>query len=133
MKKLFAVALALVLSVGIFAGCNASGTSSSAPVSTSAPAASSSASPSDDPTQMTAEITWWAFPTFGQENADDPAGTYEQKIIEAFNEKYPDKGYLIVVDEFLSYLTSRSNREIVLDLDKNTEVASLTAKADVAR
>ena len=31
MKKLFAVALALVLSVGIFAGCNASGTSSSAP------------------------------------------------------------------------------------------------------
>ena len=51
----------------------------------------------------------------------------------AFNEKYPDKGYLIVVDEFLSYLTSRSNREIVLDLDKNTEVASLTAKADVAR
>ena len=28
MKKLFAVALALVLSVGIFAGCNASGTSS---------------------------------------------------------------------------------------------------------
>ena len=90
MKKLFAVALALVLSVGIFAGCNASGTSSSAPVSTSAPAASSSASPSDDPTQMTAEITWWAFPTFGQENADDPAGTYEQKIIEAFNEKYPN-------------------------------------------
>ena len=90
MKKLFAVALALVLSVGIFAGCNASGTSSSASVSTSAPAASSSASPSDDPTQMTAEITWWAFPTFGQENADDPAGTYEQKIIEAFNEKYPN-------------------------------------------
>ena len=90
MKKLFAVALALVLSVGIFAGCNASGTSSSAPVSTSAPVASSSASPSDDPTQMTAEITWWAFPTFGQENADDPAGTYEQKIIEAFNEKYPN-------------------------------------------
>ena len=74
MKKLFAVALALVLSVGIFAGCNASGTSSSAPVSTSAPVASSSASPSDDPTQMTAEITRWAVPTFGQENSDDPAG-----------------------------------------------------------
>ena len=51
----------------------------------------------------------------------------------AFNEKYPDKGYLIVVDEFLSYLTSRSNREIVLDLDKNTEVASLTAKAELWR
>ena len=28
----------------------------------------------------------------------------------AFNDKYPDKGYLIVVDEFLSYLTSRDER-----------------------
>ena len=89
MKKLFAVALALVLSVGIFAGCNASGTSSSAPVSTSAPAASSSASPSDDPTQMTAEITWWAFPTFAQDG-NNPAGTYEQEIIDAFEAKNPD-------------------------------------------
>ena len=84
MKKLFAVALALVLSVGIFAGCNASGTSSSAPVSTSAPAASSSASPSDDPTQMTAEITWWAFPTFGVDTG------YEQEVVDAFNAAHPD-------------------------------------------
>ena len=35
----------------------------------------------------------------------------------AFSEKYPDKGYLIVVDEFLSYLTSRDERQIVLDLE----------------
>lgn len=34
-----------------------------------------------------------------------------------FSGKYPDKGYLIVVDEFLSYLSSRDEREIVLDLD----------------
>ena len=80
MKKLFAVALALVLSVGIFAGCNASGTSSSAPVSTSAPAASYSAYPADDPPQMTPEITWWAFPNIWQENADDTPRPYEQKI-----------------------------------------------------
>ena len=34
-----------------------------------------------------------------------------------FEEKYPDKGYMIVVDEFLSYLTSRDERQIVLDLE----------------
>lgn len=36
------------------------------------------------------EITWWAFPTFTQENANDGVGTYEKKIIEAFEEKNPD-------------------------------------------
>lgn len=36
------------------------------------------------------EITWWAFPTFSQESVDDPAGTYEQKIIEAFQAANPD-------------------------------------------
>lgn len=36
------------------------------------------------------EITWWAFPTFTQENADDGFGTYEQKVIDAFQEANPD-------------------------------------------
>lgn len=36
------------------------------------------------------EITWWAFPTFTQENADDGFGTYEQKIIDAFQTANPD-------------------------------------------
>lgn len=35
------------------------------------------------------EITWWAFPTFTQENADDGFGTYEQKIIDAFEAANP--------------------------------------------
>ena len=35
----------------------------------------------------------------------------------AFSAMYPDKGYLMVVDEFLSYLTSRDERQIVLDLE----------------
>lgn len=38
-------------------------------------------------------------------------------MMAAFSEKYPERGYLIVVDEFLSYLTSRNEREIVLDLE----------------
>ncbi|NLA66608.1 MAG: extracellular solute-binding protein, partial [Leucobacter sp.] len=35
------------------------------------------------------EITWWTFPVFGQENANDPAGTYEQKLAAAFMAKNP--------------------------------------------
>lgn len=36
------------------------------------------------------QITWWTFPVFTQENADDAVGTYEKKIIAAFEEKNPD-------------------------------------------
>ena len=37
-------------------------------------------------------------------------------MMEKFQNAYPDKGYLIVIDELLSYLTSRDERQIVLDL-----------------
>ena len=37
---------------------------------------------------VTAEITWWAFPTFGQKDGA-PAGTYEQTLVDAFQAKYP--------------------------------------------
>ncbi|MBE9389747.1 ABC transporter substrate-binding protein [Vagococcus salmoninarum] len=36
------------------------------------------------------EITWWAFPTFTQESGDDAVGTWEQKVIEAFEAKNPE-------------------------------------------
>lgn len=36
------------------------------------------------------QITWWAFPTFTQENASDAVGTWEQKIITAFEAENPD-------------------------------------------
>lgn len=36
------------------------------------------------------EITWWAFPTFAQDNTTDTPGTYEQKIIDAFEQQNPD-------------------------------------------
>ena len=47
----------------------------------------------------------------------------------AFSEKYPDKGYLIVVDEFLSYLTSRNEREIVLDLEFLRAIGEMCSKS----
>ena len=34
----------------------------------------------------------------------------------AFGEKFPDQGLLLVVDEFLEYLQSRRDHELVLDL-----------------
>ena len=47
----------------------------------------------------------------------------------AFATKYPDKGYLIVVDEFLSYLTSRNEREIVLDLEFLRALGEMCSKS----
>ncbi len=47
----------------------------------------------------------------------------------AFSEKYPDKGYLIVVDEFLSYLTSRNERQIVLDLEFLRALGEMCSKS----
>lgn len=87
MKKVSALLLALTMVVGVFASCTPK-----APSSTPAPVtpSSTSAPMEEDVTQMKGDITWWAFPTFSQENADDPAGTYEKKVIAAFNEKYPN-------------------------------------------
>lgn len=49
----------------------------------------------------------------------------------AFSEKYPDKGYLIVVDEFLSYLTSRNERDIVLDLEFLRALGEMCSKSNL--
>ena len=82
MKKLLAVTLAAAMTVGVMAGCGSKPAGSTAgSASTAAPAASAP--------QETVEITWWAPPTFIQD-ADDPAGTYEQTIIDAFEAAHPN-------------------------------------------
>ena len=50
-------------------------------------------------------------------------------MMAAFQQKYPDRGYLIVVDEFLSYLTSRDEREIVLDLEFFRALGEMCSKS----
>lgn len=45
---------------------------------------------SDSSDSSKTEITWWAFPTFTQEKAEDGVGTYEKKIIAAFEKANPD-------------------------------------------
>lgn len=47
----------------------------------------------------------------------------------AFAEKYPDKGYLIVIDEFLAYLSSRNQMQIVLDLEFFRALGEMSSKS----
>lgn len=57
--------------------------------------------------------------------------TVVKDMMIAFSEKYPDKGYLIVVDEFLSYLSSRNEREIVLDLEFFRALGEMCSKSSL--
>ncbi len=49
-----------------------------------------------------------------------------EAMMEAFTEKYPDQGILLVVDEFLEFLRSRNDHNLVLDLSFLREVGELT-------
>lgn len=54
-----------------------------------------------------------------------------KEVMQAFQSKYPDKGYMIVVDELLSYLTSRDERQIVLDLAFLQSMAEMCSKSRI--
>ena len=62
---------------------------------------------------MSGEELSFNFPADDQvdSNKDDLSNMMAQ-----FNEKYPDHGLLLVVDELLDYLRSRNGQEIILDL-----------------
>lgn len=76
-KKLLATILATMMSIS-FVACGQKGSTDS-----------NGSSDSGKDTAKT-QITWWAFPTFTQENASDAVGTWEQKIIAAFEAENPD-------------------------------------------
>ena len=50
-------------------------------------------------------------------------------IMQAFASKYGQRGYLIVVDEFFSYLSSRDERQIVLDLEFLRALGEMCSKS----
>lgn len=50
-------------------------------------------------------------------------------IMKAFASKYAERGYLIVVDEFFSYLSSRDERQIVLDLEFLRALGEMCSKS----
>lgn len=54
-----------------------------------------------------------------------------KEVMRVFQEKYPDKGYMIVIDELLSYLTSRDERQIVLDLAFLQSMAEMCSKSRI--
>lgn len=54
-----------------------------------------------------------------------------KEVMQAFQSKYSDKGYLIVIDELLSYLTSRDERQIVLDLAFLQSMAEMCSKSKI--
>jgi hypothetical protein len=47
------------------------------------------------------------------------------KMMEIFSSKYPEKGYLIAVDEFLDYLGGRKAQEVKLDLGFMRELGEI--------
>lgn len=85
-KKALAMLLVgtMVLSL---AGC---GAKKDEPAATGTPSAETEAPAEPAATGDVTEITWWAFPTYTQENASDGFGTYEQKIIDAFEAQNDD-------------------------------------------
>ena len=54
-----------------------------------------------------------------------------KEVMQVFQAKYPDKGYMIVIDELLSYLTSRDERQIVLDLAFLQSMAEMCSKSRI--
>lgn len=93
MKKILSLGLAAAMVATTLAGC---GGNKAAEPTTKAPdvttEAGSDAAKTDETKAASGdvtEITWWAFPTYTQD-ADQPAGTYEQEIVAAFEAKNPD-------------------------------------------
>ena len=83
-------ALALMLALCMVLALAACG-SGDKPAESKAPESKApDTTPSDQGGEPTAEVEllWWAPPTFIQD-ADDPAGTYEQKLVEEFNASHP--------------------------------------------
>lgn len=106
LKRILASSLALTMACGL-AACTTTTTtgsssaaapaeSSSAPAAQSSSAATSSDAAATTDTHAPAEITWWAFPTFGVDSG------YEQEVITAFNAVHPEISVKLVTIDFQS-------------------------------
>ena len=69
------------------------------------------------------EGVYFTFPTADQELNNK--NSFEE-MMEAFAGKHPDKGLLIVIDEFLEYLQSRRDHELVRDLAILRQIGEVT-------
>ena len=102
MKKFFALALAMVMTLSLAACGGKSGSSSAAPA-TSAPAASSAASSAaEEPAELSGDLVLYSSMTEGDLDA----------LITCFNEKYPDVN-VEVVNGSAGELTTRLQTAIL--------------------
>jgi len=84
-RKALALVLALCMALALSACGNDADKTSTPPADNSKPV-ESQAQASEPAGKV--ELLWWAPPTFIQD-ADDPAGTYEQKLVDEFNASHP--------------------------------------------
>lgn len=101
MRKLFTLLLTATMLTASLAGCATSPTQqpSGNNGGTTQTTPTPEITPPDDPTQLKADLTWWAFPTFSTTYA---AGEYEKQMVEAFNEKYPNVNVKVEMIDFTS-------------------------------
>lgn len=107
MKKLFSLLLTATMLTTALTGCGGATKTSetkqtpeqSTASSTTTSTTKTDSSQTDDVTQLSTELTWWAFPTFSTTYA---AGEYEQQMVNAFNEKYPNVKVNVEMIDFTS-------------------------------
>lgn len=106
MRKILSLGLVAAMTATALAGCGGSKTTATtaapAVTTTAAAAETTKAAETTAAAGKATEITWWAFPTYTQENAADGFGTYEQKIIDAFQAKNPDVKVTLETIDFTS-------------------------------
>ncbi|MDO5100867.1 MAG: extracellular solute-binding protein [Eubacteriales bacterium] len=95
MKRKVVLSMVAVAMASMLFGCGKkeeekSNSGDQKPASTTSSTKSDSKSDATTKTDEKVEITWWAFPTFTQEKAEDGAGTWEKKVIEAFQAANPN-------------------------------------------
>ncbi|SCP95589.1 extracellular solute-binding protein [Anaerobium acetethylicum] len=97
-KRALSLMLVMAMTAGMLAGC---GTKDAADTKEDAGKEETAKEEvKEDDTDLEAEITWWNYPNFAA--VDETAGKYEQGIIEAFNEKYPNIKVNIEMIDFAS-------------------------------
>ncbi len=114
-RKALALLLALCMVAALSACGSPSSENSAPPANSTAPVESKDqgGEPADD-----VELLWWAPPTFIQD-ADDPAGTYEQKLVEEFNASHPG---ITVKVETIDFTTASDKITTAIESDTAADV-----------
>jgi len=78
--------------------------------------------------ELQTALNSWGIPyTFPQADQVANNKTFIIQAVAAFQEKYPDMGILLVVDELLDYLRTREQRALILDLGFLRELGEVAA------